>query len=255
VHISKQLAVQLDFLALKFNHIDFIEKDPISIPHLFSEKRDIEISGFIAATIAWGNRTSIINSARKILEAMDFAPYQFIMHHSDQDLQKLENLGHRTFRNIDLLYFIAFLKHHYSSSNSLESAFDFTTNPTIQEALTHFHNYFFQLPFAPQRTRKHVSTPSKGSACKRLNMFLRWMVRNDQQGVDFGIWNEVSPAALIMPLDVHVVNSVSELLNQPPIKPNWKNAVLLTNALKELRPEDPVYYDYALFGYGIANKS
>lgn len=255
MNITTELAAQLDYFALKFNQKEFIEHDPISIPHQFSDNRDIEISGFIAATIAWGNRKSIINSAQKILQAMDSAPYDFVMNHTPKDLKRMENLGHRTFRETDLLYFIAFLKHHYTQSNSLETAFEFGSNQTVEQALIHFHSNFFDLPYAPQRTRKHVSQPAKGSACKRLNMFLRWMVRQDKQGVDFGIWKSIRPSNLIIPLDVHVTNSVAELFNLAPMKPNWKNAVELTKTLSKIRPDDPVYYDYALFGYGIAKKA
>jgi len=255
VRVPENIIEQLNFLANKFNQHQFIDADPISIPHLFTDKRDIEIAGFIAATIAWGNRTAIVRSAKKIVEAMDYAPHQFITQHTDDDLKRFEKCGHRTFMYTDILYFIAFLKHHYAQHNSLESAFNFKEKMNVKDGLIHFHNTFFSLPYAPQRTRKHVSSPIKNSACKRLNMFLRWMVRKDQQGVDFGFWNSISPSELIMPLDVHVTQSVAKLFKLDPMKPNWKNAVELTHALKALNPDDPVVYDFALFGYGIDQKN
>ena len=252
--LNKTVIDQLNYFALKYNTPDFIDKDPISIPHRFVKKQDIEISAFISATIAWGNRTSIISSANSIIEAMDNEPHQFITQHQDSDLKKMESLGHRTFLPIDLLYFISFLKFHYSKSASLESAFAFNQFKGVKDALIHFHNYFFDLPYAPNRTRKHVSTPIKQSACKRLNMFLRWMVRNDTNGVDFGLWKSISAAQLIIPLDVHVLNSLTELVGMNKPKPNWKTAEEVTSILRSIKPHDPVYYDYALFGYSVDKK-
>ncbi len=249
-----KLKEQLDLLVDRYNRPEFIPEDPVSVPHSFRTKQDKEISGFIAATISWGNRRAILNSAKRIMEAMDSAPYDFVMNHSAEDLKGLEHCKHRTFQTTDLLYFIAFLRHHYSKHSSLESAFFPAGVKNTKEGLIHFHNYFFSLDFAPQRTRKHVSTPIRNSACKRLNMFLRWMVRNDKRGVDFGLWKKLSPAALIIPMDVHVVNSVNQLLPLSGVKANWKGAETVTAFLKELNHADPAAYDFALFGFGIDKK-
>lgn len=255
VAISQELTNLLNFYADKYNKPNFIEHDPISIPHQYTERQDIEISGFITAMISWGNRKTIIKSATTIFSNMDNAPYDFIINHQDKDLIKLENCKHRTFQYTDLLYFIAFLKHHYSSNTSLESAFVNQPYSSTKDCLINFHNYFFSLPYAPNRTKKHVSTPIKNSACKRINMFLRWMVRKDDKGVDFGIWNQLKMSNLILPLDVHVMNSVQELLGISNLKPNWKTAEMLTDLMRVLNPSDPTYYDYALFGYGIDKKT
>lgn len=244
----------LDPLVEKYNNKGFIENDPISIPHQFSKLQDIEISGFFAAMLAWGNRKSIITSANRIMKAMDNEPHNFILNHNDNDLKGLLHIKHRTFNDTDLLYFVAILKHHYSKENSLESAFIPYENSSTEEALNHFNQYFFSLPYAPKRTQKHVASPAKNSACKRLNMYLRWMVRTDENGVDFGIWNNISPANLIIPLDVHVLNSLEELMGIQNTKPNWKGAVAITEILRKLDVNDPIKYDYALFGYQVGKK-
>jgi uncharacterized protein (TIGR02757 family) len=250
--LTPNLIAQLEFYADKFNQAEFIKDDPISIPSRFSIKQDIEIAAFLTATISWGNRKSIINSATKIIAAMDNDPWQFVLNHRAKDLIALEKCGHRTFNATDLLYFIAFLKNHYAQENTLETAF--LKGKTMEEKLIKFNQYFFNLPFAPNRTQKHVASPAKKSACKRLNMFLRWMVRKDDKGVDFGIWKNINTADLIIPLDVHVVNSVSELFKIKPMKPNWQSALEITGVLKQINPQDPVLYDYALFGYGVSKK-
>lgn len=232
---------------------EFIANDPILIPYGFSKKQDIEISGFFAATLAWGQRTTIIANCKKLMSLMDHAPHDFITQHQDKDLQRFEGFVHRTFQTTDLLYFIAFLQQHYKKHSSLETAFtDGIKNDKdedfVKNMLIHFHHYFFSLEFAPERTRKHISTPEKNSACKRINMFLRWMVRKHQ--VDFGIWNNISPSSLICPLDVHVHKAVSEfhLLKQK--NADWKAAIELTKLLQSFDAEDPVRYDLALFNLG-----
>src|SRR5436305_11852602 len=191
----------LDTKVALYNQPGFIAADPISIPHRFTQKQDIEIAGFFAALFAWGNRIIIINKCTELLRLMDDAPYDFILHHTDEDLKKFLNFKHRTFNTTDLLYFISILHYYYLQHNSLESAFSIwltEEDATVEKAFIHFHEYFFSLPFAPERTRKHIATPARGSHCKRLNMFLRWMVRKDEQGVDFGIWNEIKPSQLVM---------------------------------------------------------
>ena len=249
-----------DFLDEKvalYNSRGFIEGDPICIPRSFSLKQDIEIAGFFAATLAWGNRTSIINSCKKLMTWMDNAPHQFIKNHEETDLKGFLGFAHRTFNATDLLYFIYFLKEHYRKYDSLEAAFvpgKVYKEENVGGALTYFHNYFFSPDDHPVRTKKHIATPERNSACKRLNMYLRWMVRNDNMGVDFGIWKKISPRQLVCPLDVHVARVANKLNLLPTNKADWKNAVYLTNLLKELNPNDPAIYDFALFGLGVAEK-
>jgi uncharacterized protein (TIGR02757 family) len=262
--MNERIHKMLDQKVKQYNSIEFIEKDPICIPHLFSKKQDIEIAGFFAAIFAWGNRTTIINKSKELLVRMDNAPYDFCTQHQDKDLKKLLGFVHRTFNDTDLLYCIEFFKQHYTKNESLESAF-FTSSisknntnqnkeDTIAQALTDFQNYFFSLADAPARTKKHIASPLSGSTCKRLNMFLRWMVRKDKQGVDFGIWNNVSPAALIIPIDVHVarVSRVLGILQRP--QTDWQTAIELTNYCRTLDPKDPVKYDFALFSLGVIEK-
>jgi uncharacterized protein (TIGR02757 family) len=252
---SKELKKFLDKKVDEYNRPSFIKDDPISIPHLFTKKQDIEIAGFFAATFSWGKRNTIINKSKELMQLMDNSPYQFITQHSEQDLKSFLHFKHRTFNTTDLLYFIHFLKHHYSDNNSLESAF---FNNKIIEQLNHveislssFHNYFFSLPDAPARTKKHISTPSKHSACKRLNMYLRWMVRNDKRGVDFGIWKKIKPSELICPLDVHVARVARHFNLLERKATDWQAAEELTANLRILDAEDPVKYDFALFGLGV----
>jgi len=253
----------LDQKVKQYNHIEFIGKDPICIPHLFTKRQDIEIAGFFAAIFAWGNRTTIINKSKELLERMDNAPYNFCIGHQDKDLKKLLGFAHRTFNDTDLLYSIEFFKQHYSKNESLETAFFNNTTLSkknidrqniIEQALIHFQNYFFSLEEAPARTKKHIASPLSGSTCKRLNMFLRWMVRKDNQGVDFGLWKSISPAELIMPIDVHVarVSRGLGILNRP--QTDWQTAIELTNYCRTLDAKDPVKYDFALFSLGVIEK-
>ncbi len=242
---------------LKFNNPAFIPNDPICIPHRFTKKQDIEISGFFASILAWGQRKTIINKCSELLQRFDNQPYNFIKNHSESDLKNLLGFKHRTFNDTDLLYLVYFLQQHYQKYNSLETAFT-GENPaagqTQKERLTHFYNYVFSLPEAPHRTRKHISSPAKNSACKRINMYLRWMVRKDEQGVDFGIWQTMKPADLICPCDVHV-DRVARKLNLIHRKQtDWQTAEELTSALRLFDPEDPVKYDFALFGLGIEER-
>jgi uncharacterized protein (TIGR02757 family) len=236
--------------AKQYNNKNFIANDPISIPHQFTKLQDVEIAALFAATLAWGNRTTIINSCKKLMQLMDNAPHQFITQHQEGDLKRFLPFVHRTFNATDLLYFIAFLQQHYLTNTSLENAFSKYLQPTdtsVKNALIGFNNYFFSLPDYPMRTRKHVATPARKSACKRLNMFLRWLVRNDLQGVDFGIWKNIKMHQLICPLDVHVSNTAFTLGILPNKKANWDNAVALTQFLKTINPTDPAVFDYALF--------
>ena len=245
----------LDTKVAQYNRPEFIKNDPVCIPHLFTQNQDIEIMGFWAATLAWGQRVTIINKCRELIALMDGAPYDFIMNHQDIDLKKLLHFKHRTFNDIDTLYFIAFFRWHYSNYESLESAFIPAGHlKGVEQALNHFRSYFFSLPDFPHRTKKHVSSPSQKSTCKRLNMFLRWMVRKDDNGVDFGIWNQIKPADLICPCDLHVDRVARKLKLITRKQTDWQTAVELSERLKELDPTDPVKYDFALFGLGIEER-
>jgi uncharacterized protein (TIGR02757 family) len=242
----------LDAKAEQYNQPGFIDLDPILIPHAFSKKQDIEIAGLFAATLAWGQRATIIKSCRKLLGWMDNDPYTFIRHHREGDLKPFLGFRHRTFNATDTLYFIGFLKWFYSGHTSLEEAFRVdSTDSTVEKGLIGFHNLFFSLPDFPKRTKKHVATPERKSACKRLNMYLRWMVRKDTQGVDFGIWKTISPAQLICPCDVHVERVARKLHLVKRKQMDWLTAVELTDNLRKLDPNDPVKYDFALFGLGL----
>lgn len=260
----------------QYNRLSFIKDDPVCIPHLFTKRADIEIAGLFAAVFAWGNRTTIINKSKELMTLMDHAPHDFCMNHTANDLKKLAGFKHRTFNTTDLYYFIEFLQHHYTHHKSLEGAFlikapllpggaayfaskgeisgEGVQGDIVEKALTHFHNYFFSLEHVPHRTKKHIATPYKGSTCKRLNMFLRWMVRKDKNGVDFGIWKKFRPADLICPIDVHVARVAKRfgLLERKQV--DWNAAVELTKYLRTLDPVDPVKYDFALFGLGVIEK-
>ena len=246
----------LDEKVIIYNQPSFIDNDPVCIPHAYTKKQDIEIAGLFAAVLAWGNRTTIINNSRKLMQWMDNSPHDFMLHHQDTDLKTFVHFAHRTFNATDLLYFISLLQHHYKQTNSLEDAFapgKKYSEDDVGSALIHFHNYFFSIEH-PGRTKKHIATPERNSACKRLNMYLRWMVRKDKAGVDFGIWSKIQPHQLICPLDVHVARVAERLGLLPNIKSDWKNALLLTAQLKELNPLDPAVYDYALFGLGMGER-
>jgi len=249
----KRVKTLLDVKERLYNSPDFIEKDPISIPHSFSLKQDIEIMGFFASVFAWGQRKTIINKCRELSLRLDNTPYSFITGHTEKDLKQLLGFKHRTFNDTDLLYAIDFLKRHYSVSDTLEDAFVPVGEEkvTAERALINFYKYFFSHPDAPNRTRKHISTPERKSACKRLNMYLRWMVRKDTNGVDFGLWNKLSPKDLICPLDVHVERTARILGLIERTKPDWQAATELTANLRLLDPDDPVKYDFALFGISI----
>lgn len=240
----------------EYNQPSFIAADPICIPHLFTKKQDIEIAGFFAAIFAWGNRTTIINKSKELMELMQMQPHQFCLHASTAELKRLEGFKHRTFNATDLLYCIEFFKQHYGQYESLENAFMPLNQPpsSVKESLSYFHHYFFSLEDAPLRTKKHISTPEKGSSCKRLNMFLRWMVRKDKAGVDFGIWKNIQPSQLICPIDVHVARVAKRFNLLDRKQTDWLAAEELTNYLKKLDSKDPAKYDFALFGLGVIEK-
>jgi uncharacterized protein (TIGR02757 family) len=254
---ASELKIFLDKKVAEYNQPSFINADPISVPHRYSKKQDIEIAAFFASIFAWGSRTTIINKTSELMRLMDDAPHDFITNHSDKELQKLLAFKHRTFNTTDLLYFLLFLKHHYAKNASLETAFSKWMNrkdDNTGNALIGFHNYFFSLEDAPLRTKKHIATPVRGSTCKRLNMYLRWMVRRDNCGVDFGIWKSISPSQLICPVDVHVARVARQLDMIKRKQTDWLTALELTEALKEFDGKDPVKYDFALFSLGIIEK-
>lgn len=253
-----------DFLDEKvdlYNRADFIPLDPISIPHQFSRTQDIEIAGFFAATLAWGQRVTIINKCKELLSMMGNTPHDFMLNHTLSDLKPFKKFKHRTFNATDALYFIESLSTYYKKHNTLENAFVGTQEQIlrypefpIEAGLINFNNTFFSLPDYPRRTIKHVSTPARKSACKRLNMYLRWMVRQDHNGVDFGIWKKIAPSQLVCPCDVHVDRVARKLKLIKRKGMNWQTALELTNNLRKLDAEDPVKYDFALFGLGIIER-
>ncbi len=249
-----ELKVFLDTKVEQYNHPKFLESDPIQIPHEFSKKEDLEISAFLTATIAWGNRKSIINNARRMMELLDDAPFDFILNHQAGDLEQLEGFVHRTFNALDLKYFIRSLKNIYQNHGGLEKVFALNQyNDSMQPAISKFKQTFFELPHHT-RTTKHISDPMKGSAAKRINMFLRWMVRDNNTGVDFGLWKTISPSLLSCPLDVHS-GKVARKLKLLKRKQNDAKALAeLDTSLRKLDPIDPVKYDFALFGLGVFEK-
>jgi len=240
---------QYEYYESNFN----IEVDPIIIPYQFRRLQDIEISGFFAAILAWGNRKAILKSCNQLMQLMDNAPYDFIKHQKETDLKPFTNFVYRTFNGTDLLYLLAFLKQHYQQNESLESAFLYPKEQKetfeMKDALAFFHNTVFQLDYAPDRTRKHISTPLKKSACKRLNMYLRWMVRQNSK-VDFGLWKNILPKDLICPLDIHVSTTARNLGLLERKQDDWKAATELTATLKTFDDNDPVKYDLVLFSLG-----
>jgi uncharacterized protein (TIGR02757 family) len=252
----KQAALKefLDEKVILYNNPKFIESDPIQIPHQFSKKEDIEIAAFLTATISWGNRTMIIKNSYKMMELLDNSPHDFIMNHQQKDLETFQNFVHRTFNYIDFTQFIKSLQHIYQNHSGLENVLaikDKTT--TYQTAIHQFKTIFFEVEHQ-QRTQKHISDPLKNSAAKRINMFLRWMVRNDNAGVDFGIWKTHNPANLSCPLDVHSGNVARTLKLRLRTQNDWKALSELDKNLRKLDKKDPVKYDFALFGLGVFEK-
>ncbi|MDB5227599.1 MAG: hypothetical protein JWN78_1792 [Bacteroidota bacterium] len=246
--VTQQTKDILEFYYEKYNRPGFISDDPISIPHRFSKKQDIEIAGLFAATLSWGQRKTILRNCNQLMQLMDEQPHDFILHHSQKDLKPFTTFVHRTFNSTDLLYFIAFLKQYYAKNDSLENLF---VQKDIEQGLIQFHNTFFSLEDFPVRTKKHVATPERKSTCKRLNMYLRWMVRSDKNKVDFGIWKKIKPKDLLCPLDVHVENYARKLKLIERKQRDWLTVTELTSNLKEIDAKDPVRFDFALFGMGI----
>ena len=238
-----------------YNNPNFIESDPIQIPHLFSQKEDIEIAGFLSATIAWGNRKMIIKNGHRMMELMGNTPYDFVMSHTENDLERLETFMHRTYNSLDFQYFITSLKNIYTNHNGLEAVFyngqlNYNDSRAMQMAISEFKKVFFEIPHL-SRTEKHISDPMGNSAAKRINMFLRWMVRQDNKGVDLGIWKSISPAQLSCPLDVHSGNVARKLGLLKRTQNDGKALFELDSKLRLYDRTDPVKYDFALFGLGV----
>jgi len=241
----------LDSKVIQYNNPKFIESDPIQIPHLFSKKEDIEIAGFLTATIAWGNRKSIINNANRMMQLLNHAPYEFILNHQETDLEALMPFVHRTFNGGDFITFIIGLQHIYKTHGGLETVFaKHAEEVSLQKSIHHFKTLFFEIAHL-QRTQKHISDPLKNSAAKRLNMFLRWMIRQDNAGVDFGIWKSLLPSQLSCPLDVHSGNVARKLGLLTRKQNDGKALAELDRSLRILDMDDPVKYDFALFGLGV----
>jgi len=244
----------LDAKVVLYNQPKFIESDPIQIPHQFLKKEAIEIAGFLTATIAWGNRTMIIKNAAKMMKLMDDSPFDFVINHQNKDLDCFNGFVHRTFNAVDLKYFIRALQHIYKKLGGLESVFKpLPGESDMQMAIHRFKQYFFEIAH-PQRSTKHISNPVKGSAAKRINMFLRWMVRPNNTGVDFGIWKSILPSQLSCPLDVHSGRVARKLGLLKRKQNDWKAVIELDKKLRLLDPNDPAKYDFALFGLGVFEK-
>lgn len=242
----------LDFLNQRYNCPDFIADDPISVPHRYQQQSDIEIAAFLAATIAWGQRRTIVRNAHSIVDRMDDAPYQFVTQATDKDLDALNGFVHRTFNDFDLRYFVLSLQNIYANHGGLGIFFQsrYAHHSDLRPVLSEFWKLFFEAPHLP-RTTRHLSSIDKGAACKRLNMFLKWMVRQDTNGVDFGIWREIPPSALYLPLDVHSGNTARSLGLLERKQNDWRAVEEITAVLREFDSQDPVKYDFALFCAGI----
>jgi uncharacterized protein (TIGR02757 family) len=247
----QQIKTLLDGKYAQYNNFDFIETDPIQIPHLFAKKEDIEISAFITATIAWGQRKSIIKNAKNFVSLTDNDPYEFIMHASDKEIKMFQHFVHRTFQGIDCMFFIDSLRNIYTNHSGLENVFTtgFLKDKTIFSAIQYFREIFFSIPH-PERTRKHISDVSSNSSAKRINMFLRWMIRTDGHAVDFGLWKNIPSSALMLPLDVHTGNIARQLTILHRKQNDWIAVNEVTSILRIFDPADPVKYDFALFGMG-----
>lgn len=248
---SSELKAFLEEKYIKYNRLDFIESDPVSIPHQFSKKEDIEIAGFLAATIAWGQRVTIINNANKMMKLMGGSPYDFIMNAKNKDMKRFEGFVHRTFNATDTVFFVRSLQNIYKKHGGLENVF---SKPDCMEAIMNFRQFFFSID-SPSRTKKHVSNPSENSSSKRLCMYLRWMIRKDHSGVDFGLWNsQLLPSHLMCPLDVHSGNVGRKLGLLKRTQNDWKAVDELTMNLRKFDAKDPCKYDFALFGLGVFEK-
>jgi uncharacterized protein (TIGR02757 family) len=243
----------LDKKYREYHRPEFIVHDPISVPHSYSSLQDIEISAFWTAILSWGQRPVIISKAKELMNLMDFAPYDFVINHMESDRVRFEKFVHRTFQYSDSICFLDFFQKHYRAFPSLESAFsiDNSTEWNAKKSISHFHNYFFTTAEHLNRTRKHVASPQNKSTCKRINMFLRWMVREDEMGIDFGLWKNIPKSRLMIPFDIHVENIARQLYLLTRKQRDWQAVEELTANLRLMDAEDPTRYDYALFGMGV----
>lgn len=249
----KSIKELLEKKVFEYNRTEFIPEDPISIPHRFKIKEDIEISGFLTAIISWGQRKTIISNALKLMDMMDECPHQFVLQSPEKEFRKIKNFKHRTFNGEDAFFFLKSLENIYKNHGGMEILFTPKREENILQGIGRFRNAFFSIPH-PARTVKHIADPYRGASAKRINMFLRWMVRRDDCGVDFGLWKNISPSSLYCPLDVHsgeVARKLGILENK---QNNWKAVEELTGYLRLLDPGDPVKYDFALFGMGANEK-
>ncbi len=244
------LKATLDEAFFKFSNRGFIEEDPVLIPHLFQKKQDIEIAGYIAATFAWGQRKTIINKSKEFLSLMDNSPLEFVLNFQDSDEKQFHGFKHRTFNGMDAISFLKFFRKCYSKFESLEDMAFSNNSEDVKSGIIQIRESFIEFASPMERTLKHVQNPLKGSACKRINMFFRWMVRKDNDGVDFGIWKNLGPSNLICPLDIHVSRASYELGMIKKVTSDWNTAIEITNVLLELDPKDPIKYDIALFSLG-----
>jgi len=250
---TRELKEFLDEKCELYNKPGFIKSDPISVPHQYSKKEDIEIAALFSATFAWGQRPSIIRSGLKLMQLMDNAPHEFVLQHKESDLKIFKGFAHRTFQEADVAYFIRSFQHIYNNHGSLEKTFIPTKGEDMHEGLIRFRKLFLG-KYAPGRTAKHIADVEKNASAKRLNMFLRWMVRNDKRGVDFGMWKNISPALLYCPLDLHSSRVARKLGLLKRTQNDWKAVDELTKALRKLDPKDPIKYDFALYGLGAFEK-
>ena len=244
-----------EFLDQKYNQYnttEFIETDPIQIPHCFSKKEDIEIAAFLSATIAWGNRKMIIRNSKKMIDLLDNSPFDFISNANNKEINSISGFVHRTFNNTDFIFFIKSLQNIYKNHGGLENIFsnNFTD---VKSSIANLRKVFFEIPY-PEKTGRHISNVEKNSAAKRINMFLMWMIRNDKKGVHFGLWNKIKPADLFLPLDVHTGNVGRKLGLLKRNQNDWKAVAEITTQLQKFDKTDPVKYDFALFGLGVFEK-
>lgn len=255
IDTSENIQSFLDQKVLSFNHSTFIETDPIQVPALFTTKENIEIAGFLAATLAWGQRPTIIRNSLKLISLMNNNPIEFLLSTPEEEWDVFQSFKHRTFNGSDCLYFLKSLKNIYQNHGGLEQVFTdgFRDEKTIFGSLIYFRKVFFELEHE-HRTEKHISNVEKGAAAKRLNMYLRWMVRSDKAGVDFGLWKQIPASALMLPLDVHTGNVARKLGLLTRTQNDWRAVEEITAKLREFDTEDPIKYDFALFGLGVFEK-
>ncbi len=252
MNLDKDIKALLEKKVRQYNTLDFITLDPVAVPHTFTRKEEREIAGLLTATIAWGNRKAILKSARQLMAWMDNDPFDFVMHATPNEWSTIKHFVYRTFNGTDCLFFLDALKRIYTNHGGLEAVFahGYQQDLTVKSAIQYFRQVIFEAEHQ-KRTEKHVANPDKGSSAKRLNMYLRWMVRQDEKGVDFGLWKNIPASALMVPLDVHSGTQARNLGLLLRKQNDWKAVEELTEILRKFDPADPVKYDFALFGMGV----